>query len=108
MENLGRDNGDHKHKQETCLIPGRRFGARIGGGKEGCWGHAKIVVEDQPIGNSCQAHDLPQQFPAVSTKQTRGEQQNQYDVQLVHMPTSGDARRVNINKYTIFFCRCQR
>jgi hypothetical protein len=86
VENLQRENENHNHKLEACRFRGRRFGAAMDGGKEGCWGDPKIGVEDQPVGNSCQAHDLPQQPLAVSTNQTRGEQQSQYDVQLVHVP----------------------
>jgi hypothetical protein len=44
----------------------------------------------------------------VSTNQTRGEQQNHYDVQLVHAPTSGDAYVVGMNKYTTFLPPCQQ
>jgi hypothetical protein len=44
----------------------------------------------------------------VSINQTRGEQQNHYDVQLVHAPTSGDADVVGISEYTMFLPLCQQ
>jgi hypothetical protein len=44
----------------------------------------------------------------VSTIQNRGEQQNRYDVQLAHVPTSGDARMAAMNKYTMFLPLCQQ